>query len=256
MKKNIFTCENKTAVVFGGSGLIGFQVTKALAEAGACVVNVDLKSPRDEACLQEMPVSFLKSDLTSENEINSVLKKIIEQHKQIHIFVNCSYPRSDDWGVKFEKVPFASVTTNLVNQLGTCFLSCQIVAEHMKEFRQGAIVNVGSTYGVVGPDFSIYEGTSMTSPAAYSAIKGGVINFTRYLATYYGRLGLRVNCVSPGGIFDAQPASFVEKYSHKTPLGRMGRPEEIAAAVLFLASDAASYVTGHNLMADGGWTAW
>ncbi len=124
----------------------------------------------------------------------------------------------------------------------------------MKKQGSGSIVNIGSTYGVVSPDFTVYDGTEMTSSAAYTAIKGGVINFTRYLAAYFGKHGVRANCVSPGGIFDNQNPIFVKNYEHKVPLKRMGKPSDIAGPVAFLLSDDAAYVTGHNLMADGGWT--
>jgi NAD(P)-dependent dehydrogenase (short-subunit alcohol dehydrogenase family) len=119
----------------------------------------------------------------------------------------------------------------------------------------GSIINFASTYGVVAPDFSIYKGTTMTMPVAYSAIKGGVIAFSKYMSSYCAKDNIRVNCVSPGGIFDKQPVGFVEKYIAKTPLGRMGTPEDLVGAVLYLASDASLYVTGHNLIVDGGWTA-
>ncbi|NLE26755.1 MAG: SDR family oxidoreductase, partial [Clostridiaceae bacterium] len=118
------------------------------------------------------------------------------------------------------------------------------------------IVNIASIYGMLGPDFSIYEGTTMTMPAEYAAIKGAIINFTRYLATYLASYNIRVNCLSPGGIFNEQPASFVEKYKQRTPMGRMGNPEDIAGGVLFLLSNLSSYVTGQNLVIDGGWSAW
>ena len=118
----------------------------------------------------------------------------------------------------------------------------------------GAIVNIASIYGVVGNDFTLYEEYGGTSPAAYSAIKGGIINFTRYLASYYGKKGIRINCVSPGGIFDHQNPSFVARYEAKVPMGRLGNPDDIAPSVSFLLSDEAKYITGQNLIVDGGWT--
>jgi NAD(P)-dependent dehydrogenase (short-subunit alcohol dehydrogenase family) len=122
--------------------------------------------------------------------------------------------------------------------------------------RYGNIVNIASIYGMLGPDFSIYEGTTMTMPAEYAAIKGAIISFTRYLATYLAPYNIRVNCLSPGGIFNEQPETFVKKYNKRTPMGRMGNPEDIAGGVLFLLSDLSSYITGQNLVIDGGWSAW
>lgn len=254
--QKLFCCDGKTAVVLGGSGLIGAQITRALIEFGADVCVVDVLRPRQADLASQPRFSFYEAEITKEENLRAVLNKIITDKGKINIFVNSAYPRTKDWGTVFEKIPYASACENFEMQLGTCFLSCQIVAEHMKEGGGGSIINIGSTYGVVGPDFSVYAGTSMTMPAAYAAIKGGIINFTRYLATYYGKHQVRVNCISPGGIFDNQAPSFVEKYAQKTPLGRMGKPEEIATASVFLASDAASYVTGQNLLVDGGWTAW
>jgi NAD(P)-dependent dehydrogenase (short-subunit alcohol dehydrogenase family) len=125
----------------------------------------------------------------------------------------------------------------------------------MKRQGFGSLINMSSIYGLTGPDFTIYEGTQMTTPVAYSAIKGGINNMSRYLASYYGPYQVRVNTVSPGGIFDNQPQQFVENYNKKVPMRRMGSPKDIVAAVHYLLTDEASYVTGHNLVVDGGWTA-
>ena len=126
----------------------------------------------------------------------------------------------------------------------------------MKKRGTGVLLNIGSHYGVLGPNFSVYEGTQMTMPAAYSLIKGGIVNFSKYLATYYAQYNIRVNAICPGGIFNNQDPKFIEKYVKLTPMGRMASPEDIAGPVLFLCSDAASYITGQAIMVDGGWSAW
>ena len=124
----------------------------------------------------------------------------------------------------------------------------------MKENRSGSIVNISSIYGVVGPDFTLYNGTDMTMPAAYSAIKGGLINLTRYLASYFGPYNIRINCVSPGGVLDGQPQTFIDNYNNKVPMKRMANPDDISPSVAFLLSNDSTYITGQNLIVDGGWT--
>jgi NAD(P)-dependent dehydrogenase (short-subunit alcohol dehydrogenase family) len=135
------------------------------------------------------------------------------------------------------------------------FLCCQNVLAQMKKQNSGSFINMASIYGVVGPDFTVYEGTPIGNPAGYAAIKGGIINLTRYLASYYGKYNVRVNCISPGGIFDNQHEIFLANYNKKVPMKRMGTPEDIAPSASFLMSDESSYITGHNLIIDGGWTA-
>ena len=254
--KNLFSCEDKIALVTGGAGLIGREVVKGLHEFGARIYVADINEKSAEEICNDIEVKYVHCDITSEDSVRGVVQNIIKNDKKLDILVNCSYPRTADWGLKLENVPFSSWKENLDTHLGGYFLSSRMAAEEMKKQGGGSIINFASTYGVVGPDFSIYEGTEMTMSAAYSAIKGGIITFTKYLATYYAKYNIRANVISPGGIFDNQPASFVEKYSRKTPLGRMGYPGEIVGAVIYLASDASSYVTGQNLMVDGGWTAW
>jgi NAD(P)-dependent dehydrogenase (short-subunit alcohol dehydrogenase family) len=157
--------------------------------------------------------------------------------------------------VNFEDIKLNSWNSNIEMQLNSVFMCCQELLKIMKSQQFGSIVNIASIYGIVGPDFSIYEGTSMTMPAAYSAIKGGVINFSRYLASYYGPHNIRINCVSPGGIFDNQASNFVSQYENKVPLRRMGVPEDISPTVVFLLGKDSAYITGQNIIIDGGWTA-
>ena len=241
--------ENKVILVTGGSGLIGREIMKHLKKEGAIAINAEITVETDISKQQ------INCDVTSQTSIDETITAVIEGFGRIDGLVNSAYPRTKDWGMKFEEVPFESWRKNIDMQLNSVFLLCQKVLEHMKQQGDGAIVNIASIYGVVGNDFTIYEGYGGTSPAAYSAIKGGIINFSRYLASYYGKYNIRVNCVSPGGIFENQHPSFVERYSSKSLLKRMGKAEEIAPAVSFLLSDEASFITGHNLMVDGGWTA-
>ena len=240
---------NKVVIVTGGSGLIGCEILKHLVQEGAIAINADITVDSDLSKHQ------IKCDITSCESVGKMIAMVVDSFGRIDGLVNNAYPRTTDWGNNFEDVSFESWQKNVDMQMNSVFLLCQKVLEQMKKQGSGSIVNMSSIYGVVGNDFTLYEGYEGTSPAAYSAIKGGIINFTKYLASYFGKHGIRVNCVSPGGIKDQQHPSFIERYEYKTPLKRMGRAEEIAPAVTFLLSDDASYITGHNLMVDGGWTA-
>lgn len=253
--KERFNLSGKTALVAGGAGLIGREIITALHEFGARVYSADVQNEQIRELLNKKHIQYVHFDITSGTSIEKALNEVIRDSGNIDIFVNSAYPRTDDWGLKFENIPLESWKINVDNQLGGCFRSCQQVAEIMKDGRGGTIITLASTYGVVAPDFTVYEGTEMTMPAAYAAIKGGTIAFTRYLATYYAKYNIRANSISPGGIFDNQAPGFVEKYCERTPMGRMGTPEDIAGAVVFLASPASSYLTGQNIIIDGGWTA-
>ena len=182
-------------------------------------------------------------------------QELIDRYKRIDGLVNNAYPRSKDWGNKFEDIKLDSWKQNIDWQLNSYFYMSQQVAIQMAKQKSGSIINMASMYGVVAPDFTVYDGTNMTMPAGYSAIKGGLINLTRYMASYFGPKQLRVNTVSPGGIFDNQNITFVQNYEKKVPMRRMGTPDDIAPSVVFLLSDESKYITGQNLIIDGGWTA-
>jgi NAD(P)-dependent dehydrogenase (short-subunit alcohol dehydrogenase family) len=239
----------KIFIVTGGSGLLGKHILEFLSNQGARVFNFDLHESDSKGS------HFVKCDITDPQSVQDSLAGLLKTHSVIDGLVNNAYPRTSDWGNKFENIELSSWKTNVDVQLNSYFYFSQQVSLQMIKQGFGSIVNIASIYGVVGPDFGVYDGTDMTMPAAYSAIKGGIINFTRYLSSYLGRHQIRVNSVSPGGIFDHQNSVFVNQYNQKTPLGRMGKAEEIAPTVAFLLSDHASYITGQNICIDGGWTA-
>lgn len=243
--------EGKIIIVTGSGGLIGREVVRYCRESGAeAVVGVDIDRPNRWGELPDVAY-----DVTDPAQIDALVDYVMGKYGRLDGLVNAAYPRTSDWGARFEDVPYESWQKNVDMQLNAVFLICQKVLAVMKKQGSGSVVNFGSIYGVVGNDFTIYEAYGGTSPAGYAAIKGGIINFSRYLASYFGPYGIRVNCVSPGGVFDNQRKEFVEAYCHKSPLKRMARPEEMAPGVAFLLSDESSFITGHNLMIDGGWTA-
>ena len=239
---------DKIIVVTGGSGLIGKELVADITRKGGIAINADIGIDTN------LRAGQLFMDITNDFSIEEGFEKLLKEFGRIDGLVNNAYPRTKDWGTKFEDVDPNSWRANVDMQLNSYFVCCQKALKIMATSGKGSIVNIASIYGVVGNDFTLYEEYNGTSPAAYSAIKGGIINFTRYLASYYGRKGVRVNCVSPGGIFDNQHPSFVARYEAKVPMGRLGKPDDISPAVSFLLSDEAKYITGQNIIVDGGWT--
>jgi len=252
---SLFNLSNKVAVVVGGAGLIGSEIVKGLSDFGAKVYIADINK-QAAAKIKARGIKFIYLDIASEDSIYQALNTVCKEAKRIDILVNCAYPRTNDWGLELEKVPFDSWKENVNNHLGGYFICSRAAAELMKKKTGGVIINFASIYGVVAPDFSIYQGTKITMPAAYSAIKGGIVNFTKYLATYYAKYNIRANVISPGGVFNQQDPSFVKRYAGKTPLKRMAKPQDVVGAVIYLSSEAASYVTGQNILVDGGWSVW
>src|SRR3989339_1466780 len=230
--------KDKIILVTGGSGLIGKELVADINSKGGKAINADIGV---ETNLLD---NTLQMDITNDESIQKGVDLTMKEFGKIDGLVNSAYPRTKDWGAFFEDIQPESWRKNVDMQLNSCFVICQAVLKVMATQNKGSIVNIASIYGVVGNDFTLYEEYGGTSPAAYSVIKGGLINFTRYLASYYGRKGIRVNCVSPGGIFDHQNPTFVSSYNAKVPMGRLGNPDDIAPAVSFLLSDEAKYITG------------
>ena len=258
---NKFSLKGKKAIILGGAGLIGSQVTLAFAQLGADVLILDINKEKGNSYKNDLQnkgysVDFNSLDLTDVNKLEKNFSEILTFFKKVDVFVNCSYPRPLlNEPKSFEKINY-NYFRNLVDvHMNSFAWLAKMTADKMiLQKSMGSIIQMGSIYGVVGQNLSIYEGTNMPENMPYSAVKGGITNLTRQMASYYGKYNIRVNTISPGGIFDNQNKVFVENYSKQVPLKRMGNPEEIAAAVIFLASDASSYVTGQNLIVDGGWT--
>ena len=255
----------RVALITGGAGHIGAAMGDALAELGASIVVLDL-SP--EACATEaerIHASYdvetlpLAADLTKDLTEQPVFQQVLDRFGRLDILVNCAAlvgtSELKGWGVPFPQQSIETWKMALDVNLTAPFGLVQASAELMARSGHGSVINISSIYGMVGPDMRLYQDADMGNPAAYAASKGGIIQITRWLATVLAPK-VRVNSISPGGVWRGQPESFHQKYVSRTPLGRMAAEEDFKGAVAYLASDLSAYVTGHNLVVDGGWTAW
>lgn len=266
---DLFSLANKTAVVTGACGLLGRHHCWALAEAGANVVAADVSEADCASLAAELPGGphlGLRVDVTSPDSLAAARDRILAQFGHIDVLVNNAAvndmfenPALATEYSKFENFPLATWQKSLEVNVTGVFLASQVLGTPMAEQGSGSIINVASTYGLVGPDQSIYVNAqgeqTFYKSASYPTTKGAVISFTRFLAAYWGKQGVRVNTLSPGGVENNQDGFFVSNYSRKTLLGRMADPTDYQGALVFLASDASRYMTGANLVVDGGWTA-
>ncbi len=253
---------DKVVIITGGLGLLGQHFSKACLINGAKVVIADIDEKKAPSIITKLKsesgnknVIFYKCDITNKEEINKVIDATIKSFGKIDALVNNAYPRNKNYGRKFEDVTYNDFCENVNLHLGGYFLMSQQVAKQMMKQKYGTIVSIASIYGFCAPDFKIYEGTTMTMPVEYAAIKAGVIHLTKYLAAYLGKYNISANSISPGGVFDNQVEKFVKKYNEKVVLGdRMANPEDLTGSLVFLLSDAARYITGQNIVVDGGWS--
>lgn len=254
--------ENKVVVITGGAGLIGKGFVRAVVENGGTAIIADLDETAGTKVKNEVSaefntdkVDFIKVDITSRESVVALIAAVLEKHKAIDGLVNNAYPRNKNYGRKFEDVSYEDFCENLNVHLGGYFLMSQEVSRVMVQQNRGVIVNIASIYGFMAPRFDLYENTGFTSPVEYSAIKGGLLSLTKYLASYLGKHAIRVNALSPGGVHNNQPDSFVSQYSKKTIVGNgMAEPDDLTGALVFLLSNASAYVTGQNIVVDGGWS--
>lgn len=263
-----FTLNGKTAFVVGGLGLIGREVCMAFAEYGSRLVILDSNDndfqfeKKIKKFNQNVDFSYFDcSDMDNQDEN---FLKLIKKYGCPDIYINCSYPRNNEWSKSsFKESTLESFRENIDIHLNSYSWLARLVAETMvKSKKCGSIIQLSSIYGILGQDLNIYEGTAMKENIAYSAIKGGIINFTRQMASYYGKYDIRINNLVPGGLVghsvadinNKQDPIFVKQYSNKVPLKRLGKAEEVASTAVFLASNASSYITGSTIMVDGGWS--
>jgi NAD(P)-dependent dehydrogenase (short-subunit alcohol dehydrogenase family) len=254
-----FSLTGRIALVTGGAGpLFGRSISTALAEAGATVVTASRSRERNDQFAAEMQgrgsdVHGLAFDLLDPVSIDGLHDQVLQKLGRVDILVNSALAQQGHRG-RFGDQTANDLQTVAQGDFAGLFRHCQRAVTAMKQQGGGSIINIASIYGVVSNDPGLYSGTEMVQPPSYNFVKAGMVNFTRYLACYFGRDGIRANCISPGGYFNNQPEAFVKRYSDRVPLNRMMGHEDLQGAVVFLASAASAYVTGTNLMVDGGWT--
>ncbi len=255
-----FSLDGRIALVTAGAGpLFGSSISEALAEAGATVITASRSLPANEEFAERLRASGYEAhgfelDIGNTESIERLHKEVISRFGRIDVLVNSALARDGHTGGGFEEQSPEIWSRSGDGDFVGLLHICQLFIRDMVEQGRGSIVNISSIYGVVANDPNLYVGTSMKQPPSYNFVKAGMINFTRYLACYYGKKGVRANCISPGGYFNHQEEPFLSEYSKRVPIGRMLENEDVKGAAVFLASDASAYITGANLMVDGGWT--
>lgn len=270
----IFNLTGKSAIVTGGAGLLGQEFCRTLAEAGAGVVVADLNAEKADETTSQLQKDGLRAvavrvDVTQPDSTQAMVETALQVYGRLDVLVNSAAldPKFDPQAMAkmeqisgaFEDYPVEQWKQALDVNLTGLFLCCQGAVQPMLKQGSGSIINICSTYGLVGPDQRLYQRDGVQTgfkPVYYSVTKAGVVGLTHYLATYYAGKNIRVNALTPGGVYNGHDDTFLKAYSARAVMGRMARKDEMNGAILFLASEASSYMTGANLVVDGGWTAW
>jgi NAD(P)-dependent dehydrogenase (short-subunit alcohol dehydrogenase family) len=269
-----FDITGRVAVITGGGGLLGPRHAAAIAHHGGIPVLVDLRLETAERCARDIarergvPACALQADITNDDAVRGVLANVLSRYGRLDILVNnaANNPKVEAPGEKawsqVENFPLSQWNADIAVGLTGSFLCCQIMGAEMARRGKGAIVNIASYLGILAPEPRLYrkdglpEDEQPVKPISYTVVKSGILGLTRYLAAYWGERGVRVNALTPGGVYDGQDEVFVKKLSQRIPMGRMARPDEFEGAIVFLASDASSYMTGANVIVDGGRVCW
>ena len=262
--KKMNNLSEKVVFLTGAAGLLGTQYATALSSVGANVVLADInynKCKKIEKELKEKnnvsPFS-IKMDISNKKSIDNAIAKVMKKFSKIDVLVNNAvFPETQkERSIQFEKFPLELWNDIFAVNVTGVFLCNQKIGSIMVKQKKGSIINISSMYGVVAADQRIYGNSGLNSTAAYAVTKSSLFNFTRYLASYWRNTGVRINTLTLGGVENNQDPKFIQKYSEKTMIGRMAKKNEFTGALIFLSSDASSYMTGSNMVVDGGWTAW
>lgn len=239
--------KDKVIIVTGSNGRIGNQVVKDLIKHKAIVISCDLKNSKKTN-------NFFKIDISNEKKIKKFFEHIKRKYRNIDCLIHCAYPKTKDWGKTFEYLNYKSLSKNLSLQLGGSILLSKQIIKIFRKQNYGNLILMSSIQGVSAPKFEHYKGTKMSSPIEYGAIKSGIISITKYLAKLVRNTEIRVNCVSPGGILDKQPAKFLKSYKQSCNTKGMLNADDISKTILFLCSNQSKYINGQNIIIDDGWT--
>lgn len=252
---------NKVVVVTGGAGLLGRQFCAAIAAQGGVAVVADRNPTSAHEAVQALQteerrgqIAAAEVDITDTASVQALIAQVAGEFGHVDAVVNNAYPRNAHYGRRFEDVSYTDFCDNVSTHLGGYFLVSQQFAEYFKVHGGGHIVSMSSIYGVIAPRFEVYAGTPMTMPVEYAAIKSAVIHLTRYLARYYRRDGVRANCISPGGILDGQPESFLDAYNAQANQPGMLDRQDVNALLVFLLSNGAAAINGQNIVVDYGYS--
>jgi NAD(P)-dependent dehydrogenase (short-subunit alcohol dehydrogenase family) len=264
-KINLFDLTDRVAIITGGGGLLASEHAIALAAYGAKVILADFNEDKCNQAVETLSKEGVTAaakfcDVTKKESWENLLTEVVKEFGRVDILINnagfTNQSKSANFDASFENFPLEDWNAIMNVNLTGAFLGCQVIGRHMLENGKGSIVNIASLYGVVSPNHKIYPGTGISQPVAYSVSKHGVVSLTKYLATLWAEKGVRVNALTPGGIFNEHKGLFLERFKQLNPIGRMSDKTELRGGIVYLASDASSHVVGHNLIIDGGWTAW